>query len=179
MVKLGTPEDSSPAMQMRRLLVPHPGEDTQREALAAKIYWENMYSGKFKRMKKGAEDNINARLNFGYTILRSYLSRYITLAGLHPGVGINHRNQRNPFCLSDDLIEPFRPAVDYLVACVDVSVPFGKPETKKEMLSILNGSGIYNGKNYAMSSLLRQYVLDLSNIFKGEKESLGQVNLVF
>ena len=36
--------------------------------------------------------------------------------GLHPSLGIHHHNRYNAFCLADDLMEPFRPAVDRAVA---------------------------------------------------------------
>ena len=41
------------------------------------------------------------------------LAREICAAGLHPSIGIHHKHRQNAFCLADDLIEPFRPLVDY------------------------------------------------------------------
>ena len=32
-----------------------------------------------------------------------------------PTVGIHHRNQYNAYCLADDIMEPYRPYVDWLV----------------------------------------------------------------
>lgn len=165
--------------RMFRLSQTEAGAPTIRESHAARIYWENMYSHGFRRRKRGAEDAVNSRLNFGYAILRSYLSRYIVLAGLHPGIGINHSNQRNPFCLADDLIEPFRPSIDYLVSNLDLSCPFGAPETKKPLLGVLSTTGCLKGKNYALTSLLRQYVLDFSKVIQGTASELPEVELVF
>ena len=43
------------------------------------------------------------------------MARQLCAAGLHPSLGLHHRNRFNAFCLADDLIEPFRPAVDRAV----------------------------------------------------------------
>jgi|GEM_PF-2980439 CRISPR-associated protein Cas1 len=48
----------------------------------------------------------------GYTILRAATARALTATGLHPAIGIHHRNRNNLFCLVDDVMEPFRPIVD-------------------------------------------------------------------
>lgn len=32
-----------------------------------------------------------------------------------PTLGIHHHNRYNPFCLADDIMEPFRPYVDVIV----------------------------------------------------------------
>ena len=69
----------------------------------------------------------NPLLNYGYTVLRSAVARAVVSAGLHPTLGIHHHNRNNPMCLVDDLMEPFRPMVDYVVVnlvrsgCDDVS----------------------------------------------------------
>ena len=57
----------------------------------------------------------NPLLDYGYTILRSATARAITACGLHPSLGIHHHRADNPLCLADDLMEPFRPAVDHRV----------------------------------------------------------------
>ena len=36
--------------------------------------------------------------------------------GLHPTLGVNHHNRYNPYCLADDLMEPFRYVIDKKVA---------------------------------------------------------------
>lgn len=85
------------------------------EAQAARLYWENLFeAGSFCR-DSTSEDFINSALNYGYTILRGQCVRAVVAAGLTPGIGIWHRGRANPFSLADDLIEPFRPAVDHMV----------------------------------------------------------------
>ena len=43
------------------------------------------------------------------------MARSICAAGLQPALGLHHHARGNPFCLADDLIEPFRPVVDAAV----------------------------------------------------------------
>ena len=54
-------------------------------------------------------------LNYGYSILRSTTARAVVSVGLHPTLGIHHKNEGNPMRLVDDLMEPYRPIVDLKV----------------------------------------------------------------
>jgi hypothetical protein len=58
----------------------------------------------------------NAALNYGYAVLRACVARAVVASGLNPAIGIFHANRHNPLCLVDDLMEPFRPCVDWRVA---------------------------------------------------------------
>lgn len=93
------------------------GDPDNLEGRAAAYYWRNMYSetGSFRRNQDG-EDNINLFLNYGYAILRAIIARSLVGSGLLPLLGIHHSNKYNPDCLADDIMEPYRPYVDMLVA---------------------------------------------------------------
>ncbi len=90
------------------------GDPQNLEAQAARRYWPLLFGDDFRRdqMAGGA----NSLLNYGYTVLRSATARAVMAAGLHPSLGVHHRNQYNNMCLVDDLMEPFRPLVDLRVA---------------------------------------------------------------
>ena len=90
------------------------GDPENIEAQAARRYWPLLMGDEFKRDRLAG--GANAMLNYGYTILRSGVARAVVSAGLHPSVGLHHANRGNHMCLVDDLMEPFRPLVDYLVA---------------------------------------------------------------
>lgn len=91
------------------------GDPDNLEAQAARKYWRPLFKNqKFKRDQEA--DGQNAQLNYGYGILRAVVARATVAAGLHPSLGIHHKNQYNAFCLVDDLMEPYRPIVDYAVA---------------------------------------------------------------
>lgn len=84
-----------------------------REGIAAKIYWTELFGSEFYRSREGSPPN--NLLNYGYTILRAAVARAIMGSGLFPALGIFHRNRYNAFPLADDLMEPYRPYVDEIV----------------------------------------------------------------
>lgn len=86
------------------------GDSTNVEAQAARYYWPLMMGDDFRRNRDAPD--VNAILNYGYTVLRAATSRAIVAAGLHPTIGLHHSNRGNAFALADDLMEPFRPLVD-------------------------------------------------------------------
>ena len=89
------------------------GDPDNIEAQAARRYWPLLFGSDFRRDRSAG--GTNAFLNYGYTVLRAAAARSVAAAGLHPSIGIHHHNRANPFCLVDDLMEPFRPLVDYAV----------------------------------------------------------------
>lgn len=89
------------------------GDPTNAEAHAAQIYWPALFGDAFRRDKKA--DGLNAMLNYGYAVLRALTVKALLATGLHPSFGLHHHNRQNPFCLADDVMEPFRPLIDQLV----------------------------------------------------------------
>jgi CRISPR-associated protein Cas1 len=89
------------------------GDSTNLEAQAASYYWQQLYGSDFVRSRK--MESPNAQLNYGYAILRSSVARALSASGMYPSVGIHHRNKYNAFCLADDIMEPYRPFVDWMV----------------------------------------------------------------
>ena len=88
------------------------GDKTNREGHAAKVYFNLLYGNDFKR---GTEDNTNASLDYGYSILLSIFNKEIVSKGYITQLGINHKNEFNQFNLSCDLMEIFRPLIDEIV----------------------------------------------------------------
>lgn len=89
------------------------GDSDNREGVAAKIYWTELFGSGFVRAREGVEPN--NLLNYGYTILRAAVARSLMGSGLFPAFGIFHRNRYNAFPLADDIMEPYRPYVDEIV----------------------------------------------------------------
>ena len=87
------------------------GDTTNCEGQAASHYWGKIYGGNFVRSRD--PETPNAQLNYGYAILRSIVARALAASGMFPSVGIFHRNKYNAFCLADDIMEPYRPFVDW------------------------------------------------------------------
>jgi CRISPR-associated protein Cas1 len=91
------------------------GDPDNYEARAAAYYWENLFEqyDTFRRHRHG--DAPNNLLNYGYAILRAIVARALVGSGLFTALGIHHKNKYNPYCLADDIMEPYRPYVDALV----------------------------------------------------------------
>lgn len=89
------------------------GDSSNCEAQAASFYWDRIYGRAFSRSQDRSTPN--AQLNYGYAILRSVVARALTASGMLPAIGIHHRNKYNAYCLADDIMEPYRPYVDWIV----------------------------------------------------------------
>lgn len=89
------------------------GDAGNFEAIAARQYWQELFGPEFSRERYGTKPN--DALNYGYAIIRAAMARALTGSGLLPAIGIFHRNKYNAFCLADDIMEPYRPFVDWLV----------------------------------------------------------------
>jgi CRISPR-associated protein Cas1 len=93
-----------------------PGDPDNYEARAAANYWKKVFEDHLQSFKRGRfEGAPNNLLNYGYAVLRAIVARSLVGSGLHPTFGYHHRNKYDPYCLADDVMEPYRPFVDQLV----------------------------------------------------------------
>jgi len=117
------------------------GDATNIEAQASRRYWPRLFRDpQFRRDPERKDQNL--LLNYGYAILRAIVGRAICASGLHPSLGIHHHNKYNPYCLADDLMEPFRPLVDLAAArFLQTNGPINELKTaaKLEILTQLTG----------------------------------------
>lgn len=134
------------------VLAVEPGDETNREGHAAKVYFNSLFGNNFSRDDDNA---INAALNYGYSILLSLFNRTIVGAGYITQLGIFHKNQFNQFNLSSDLMEPFRPIVDRKVVSL-MPTEFTQ-EIKYSMIDILNESLQIRGKIYNLQTAVLIY----------------------
>lgn len=89
-----------------------PGDATNREGHAAKVYFNALFGMQFTR---GADTPLNAALNYGYGLILSAVNRDICANGYLTQLGLFHNNMFNHFNLSCDLMEPFRVLIDRAV----------------------------------------------------------------
>ena len=93
------------------------GDTENTEGRAAVVYWKHLFGKPFLRERENSDNNL--LLNYGYAVLRAIAARACCGAGLHPTLGINHHNRYNPYCLADDIMEPYRWVVDQMVVTLN------------------------------------------------------------
>lgn len=131
------------------------GDPDNLEAQGAQRYWPALLGPDFRRRRDG--DMPNGFLNYGYAVLRAATARAVVGAGLLPVLGLHHRGRGNPFCLADDLMEPFRPLIDRRVAALNRDGG-GESQTldrdrKQALISVLHERVRMTGPTYAGRAL--------------------------
>ena len=129
-----------------------PGDATNREGHAAKVYFNALFGMDFSR---SSMNSINAALNYGYGILLSAFNREIAANGYLTQLGLFHDNMFNHFNLGSDLMEPFRPLVDRIVYGM-MPDKFEKEE-KLRVLSVLNEEVWIGNKREYVNNAIRTY----------------------
>lgn len=103
---------------LRGLEIIATGKHPQKEALCARAYWdlygEALGIPEFTREREAG--GVNALLNYGYAVLLSTVLQKLFGVGIDPTFGISHVVRERSTPLAYDLMEPFRPCVDWRVA---------------------------------------------------------------
>lgn len=149
------------------------GDVTNEESKGAVIYWKELFGAGFRRERGGYYPN--NFLNYGYAILRAAVARAIAGTGLHPTLGIHHRNQYNSFCLADDLMEPYRPFVDRLVLDWKVLHEHETELTtdaKMHLLGVLTMDTKVKGRNRPLMLALSETTSSLADCYVGTGKKL-------
>lgn len=146
------------------------GDVTNREAHAAKIYFNELMGTTFSR---GNEDLLlNSGLDYGYAIFRSYLAKLCVGYGLNTQLGIHHHNEYNRFNLVDDLIEPFRPFVDYYTYFLLEGADFLTVEHRHRLVNLLNHKIIYKKKRMYLCNAMEEFVESIASYIGGKEIEL-------
>lgn len=129
---------------------------TNREGHSAKVYFNTLFGKSFSR---NLQSDINAALDYGYSILLSYCNREVVKNGCLTQLGLKHCNEFNYFNLSCDLMEPFRPLVD---ECVyqNRDEKFDT-EYKRKLIDLLNKRVVFDKLVYlgnAMSTMVKSCI---------------------
>lgn len=94
------------------------GRKSHKESVCARLYWPILANafGLDDFVRHRSRGGLNQLLNYGYAVLLSTILQKLFAVGLDPTFGINHVIRERAAPLAYDLMEPFRPCVDWRVA---------------------------------------------------------------
>lgn len=152
------------------------GDPDNLEAQAAQRYWPRLFGKEFRRDRDA--DGINALLNYGYAVVRAAIARAVVASGLIPSLGVFHRNRGNPFCLADDLLEPYRPYIDWRVKLLVIEYAGEAPKlddrpARAALLSLFNETIVVGGRRMPLLLALHATAASVSRALTGGERTLA------
>lgn len=143
------------------------GDSSNREGHAAKVYFNALWGKKFTR----SEDiPVNAALNYGYSLILSLFTREITANGYLTQLGLFHDNMFNPYNLTSDLMEPFRPLADEMV--LKMQLDQFETEEKHQMLDLFEQTVFINGRTEYVGNAVKIYTHSVFEALEDKDTSL-------
>lgn len=155
------------------------GDITNMEGIAAQHYWKYLISLDFLRQRFG--ESPNPFFNFGYAVLRSIVLKGDCRDRTSPVLGIFHKNKYNPYCLADDLMEPYRPFVDLLVMQWLQKNPENEELTKEfkvHILQIATKDVKIDDKTRPLLIAVKTTASSLYKCYTGEKRLISYPELI-
>jgi len=146
-------------------------DPSNREGHAARIFFNTLYGNSFSR---DDANDINASLDYGYTIIMSIFAREIVKCGCLTQLGINHHNQFNQYNFASDLMEPFRLIVDEVVY---------KNKTKSfayikgELFKIFAMNYEYDNSQMFLNNIVKHYVKNCIDYLHKESAIIPRFSL--
>lgn len=148
------------------------GDPDNLEGMAARHYWQCLWGDEGFRRHPGLGDSTrNQQLDYAYTVLRGHGIRAVLAAGLTPAIGVFHRNRSNNFSLVDDLIEPFRPAVDSAVAELSPDVDMNDSNTRAHLVKA--SSRAFSPEGYSVASVFEDFAKHFARYVEGDEAKLA------
>lgn len=146
-------------------------DPTNREGHAARIYFNRLFGNDFTRE---TDNDINAGLNYGYTLLLSIFAREIVKSGCMTQFGLKHANQFNDFNLASDLMEPFRPLIDQII--------YEKHQEsfsimKRSLFDIFTNHYFYNEKKMFLTNIISDYTKKVVKVLNEETEGVPEFRI--
>lgn len=139
------------------------GDSTNREGHAAKVYFNALFG---KGHSRDEDSDINAALNYGYSIILSNFNKEIVSCGYLTQLGIKHCNEFNQFNLSSDIMEPFRVLVDEIV--YENKEECFNSKYKHILVDVLNKKVVIDDKEQYVTNAITIYV---RSVFKAIENS--------
>ncbi|EQB23403.1 CRISPR-associated protein Cas1 [Streptococcus equi subsp. zooepidemicus SzS31A1] len=146
-------------------------DPSNREGHSARIYFNALFGNQFSREQ---DCDINAGLDYGYTLLLSIFAREVVICGCMTQFGLKHSNQFNQFNFASDLMEPFRPIIDRIVYDNRHKTFV---QIKRQLLSIFSETYPYNGKEMYLSNIVSDYTKKVIKALNNEGEGVPEFRI--
>lgn len=147
------------------------GDPDNAEAQGARKYWGLLMGPLFRRDQQA--DGLNAMLNYGYTVLRAATARAVVAAGLHPSLGLHHSHDNNAMRLVDDMMEPFRPVIDWTVWQLQNQGPcVVNADTKRTLVQSLYQDLKGDAGTTPVLVAVQKLATSLAQVMVGERDKL-------
>ena len=143
-----------------------PFDPSNREGHSARIYFNKLFGNDFTR---DANNDINAGLDYGYTLLMSVFAREIVKMGCMTQLGLKHSNQFNDFNLASDIMEPFRIIVDQIVYG-HRNKKFG--EIRRELFEMFATKYVYGRQEMFLTNIASDYTKRVIAMMNGESDKI-------
>jgi CRISP-associated protein Cas1 len=156
------------------------------EGVAGRLYWQGfktIVESKVEfmgRVHRGADDVLNALLNYGYGILYAHVWGAVVNAGLEPFAGFLHVDRPGKPSLVLDLVEEFRqPVVDRtVIAFVNLGQTAGMKEgildeesrraIAERILQRLSSPEPFRGQQFQVRSIIQMQARSLVSFLRGK-----------
>ena len=143
-----------------------PFDPSNREGHSARIYFNKLFGNDFTR---DANNDINAGLDYGYTLLMSVFAREIVKMGCITQLGLKHSNQFNDFNFASDIMEPFRIIVDQIVYA-HRHKKFG--EIRRELFEMFAIKYVYGRQEMFLTNIASDYTKRVIAMMNGESDKI-------
>ncbi len=151
-------------------------DEDNMEAVCASKYFKYLFGNEFSRRY---DDITNARLNYGYAIIRGLVCRSLVVYGFEPSLGIHHKNQLNSFNLADDIMEIFRPMVDLCVYNMEENITDKLTTKDKQILyNLINCDILFDNQKHPLSYAIEKTVQTLQASYLSEKNNLKLCKII-
>lgn len=158
------------------------------EGASGRLYWDGVKEiiahkiAFFGRQTRGATDEVNSMLNYGYGILYSQVWGAVVNAGLEPFAGFLHVDRPGKPSLVLDMVEEFRQPVVDRVIIAHINLGEGikmdngllESETRKalgnKIIERLESQESYGGQKHQIRSIIQMQARSLAAFLKGERD---------
>jgi len=142
------------------------GDSSGMESAAARMYFKRLIPDATRR----SPDGPGRSLDYGYAIVRAAIARSLVGHGLFPPVGLHHDSQLNAFNLADDVLEPYRPFVDFIA--MSGSADASTAEGRRILVSVLQAPCVLLSRSHTLLTAIDATVAGLVRAIAEKNASL-------